>query len=204
MWGATHKIDARSEGFSALSCPMAAGAGSGSRRRASTDRLIARWTERSLMALRTMCRGWWRAPGGGQSEGPLPRLEQPGGTAPPLARNARGDGTIDLLRDVRNRAPGSVSRPHAAPGQGPRAADRDRPGERRRLPLRGPTELKAGLRRLAGDRKLRRRMAEAGHRALKERWMESEVTEQWLDLIARVARRRGLEGVAEALGREPD
>ena len=63
-------------------------------------------------------------------------------------------------------------------------------------------ELGASLRRLAGDAALRERLAEAGHRALRERWTESVVLRQYFDLIRRVATRRNATRVLEVLSRD--
>ena len=46
------------------------------------------------------------------------------------------------------------------------------------------------LGRMAGDAELRGRLGRAGHRALRERWTESVVLEQYFELIARVAEKK--------------
>lgn len=60
-------------------------------------------------------------------------------------------------------------------------------------------DLAQALRRLAGDAELRTELADAGHRALTERWTESVVLGQYFELIRRVARRRGLTRVSDTL-----
>ncbi len=51
-------------------------------------------------------------------------------------------------------------------------------------------ELEQALRRMAGDAELRRRLGRAGQRALRARWTESVVLEQYFELIARVAEKK--------------
>jgi glycosyltransferase involved in cell wall biosynthesis len=62
-----------------------------------------------------------------------------------------------------------------------------------------PAELGEALGRLAGDEALRRKLADAGHHAFRERWIESAVLRQYFDLIRRVAERRGDHRVLETL-----
>ncbi len=60
-------------------------------------------------------------------------------------------------------------------------------------------ELAAAIRRLAEDSALRERMAEDGHAALRARWVESVVIEQYFDLIRRIAAQRGAARALEVL-----
>jgi glycosyltransferase involved in cell wall biosynthesis len=68
-------------------------------------------------------------------------------------------------------------------------------------------ELRDALHRLAEDGPLRERLAEAGHTALRERWVESVVMRQYLDLVRRVAREKGMSDTLRRLdaacGRSP-
>lgn len=57
-------------------------------------------------------------------------------------------------------------------------------------------ELGASLARLAGDRDLRARLGAAGRRALEEKWVERAAVPRYLDLVRRVAERRGRPEVA--------
>jgi glycosyltransferase involved in cell wall biosynthesis len=51
-------------------------------------------------------------------------------------------------------------------------------------------ELGEAIERLGGDATLREKLGRAGHLALRERWTESVVLEQYFDLITRVAERK--------------
>ena len=61
-------------------------------------------------------------------------------------------------------------------------------------------ELAAALAHLATDRAARDRMGAAGHQALRERWLESCVLEQYFGIIGRIAGERGRERVLQRLG----
>jgi len=67
----------------------------------------------------------------------------------------------------------------------------------------GDAQLGEALARLARDAELRRAMGDAGHRALRERWLESVVLEQYFDIIARAASQRARSRVLDALGTVP-
>jgi hypothetical protein len=47
---------------------------------------------------------------------------------------------------------------------------------------------------------LREKLARAGHQALRDRWSERVVMSQYLGIIERIARQRGLAQVVERLG----
>lgn len=64
----------------------------------------------------------------------------------------------------------------------------------------GAEELERGLRRLADDAALRRRLGEAGLRSFRERWSEEVVIGRYLDVIRRAALARGR---TELAGRIP-
>ena len=64
-------------------------------------------------------------------------------------------------------------------------------------------ELRSALRKLAGNPALREQKGAAGREALLGRWVESVVIEQYLDLIAGVACRRGVARVEKVLGSRP-
>jgi glycosyltransferase involved in cell wall biosynthesis len=61
-------------------------------------------------------------------------------------------------------------------------------------------ELLASMRRLQQDAGRRLRLSRAGSAALHDVWSEAAVVPQYLDVIRRVAVRRGLTDVVEALG----
>ena len=61
-------------------------------------------------------------------------------------------------------------------------------------------ELSAAIRQFAQDPAARQEMADAGHQALQNRWVESVVIEQYFDLIRRLAVERGAARVLEELG----
>jgi glycosyltransferase involved in cell wall biosynthesis len=60
-------------------------------------------------------------------------------------------------------------------------------------------QLLASLRRLASDAPHRSRLAAAGYRAYTERWTESAVIPQYLEIVRRVAERRGKQRVLDTL-----
>lgn len=65
-------------------------------------------------------------------------------------------------------------------------------------------DLAEAIQRLTHDTALRRRMATDGHAALRARWLETVVIEQYFDLIRRIATARGATRVLEILGSEKD
>jgi len=66
----------------------------------------------------------------------------------------------------------------------------------------GPTELRAALARMAGDPELRDRMARSGREASVRYWSESAVVPRYLDLVRRVAARKGDDRVVRILESE--
>jgi glycosyltransferase involved in cell wall biosynthesis len=64
-----------------------------------------------------------------------------------------------------------------------------------------PDELLAAMRRIQSDPVHRDTLARQGHRAFRERWVESAVIPQYLEIVRRAAQRRGKTEVAAALGR---
>ncbi len=70
------------------------------------------------------------------------------------------------------------------------------------LLFRSDEELAAGLSRLVGEPGLGRRLGAAGRRALESRWVEKATTPRYLDLVRRVAERRGRHDVARRTGQE--
>ena len=62
-------------------------------------------------------------------------------------------------------------------------------------------ELGSALQRFATDKALRDEKGQAGHRALRERWLENVVLEQYFDIIGRVADEQGRERILDTLGR---
>lgn len=62
-----------------------------------------------------------------------------------------------------------------------------------------PESLRLAMRRLIDDPAHRSRLAESGYRAYVERWTESVVVPQYLDIVRRAAQRRGHLGVMAAL-----
>jgi len=61
-------------------------------------------------------------------------------------------------------------------------------------------ELGHALSEFANNPALREEMGQAGHRALRERWLEGVVIEQYFDIIRRVAEEQGHTRVLERLG----
>ena len=61
-------------------------------------------------------------------------------------------------------------------------------------------ELRNALQSFATNPALRDEKGQAGHRALRERWLENVVLEQYFDIISRVADEQGLEKILDALG----
>lgn len=60
-------------------------------------------------------------------------------------------------------------------------------------------ELLGAMRRLQGDPGHRDRLARQGHAAFRQRWVESAVVPQYLDIVRETARRRGREDVLSEL-----
>lgn len=60
--------------------------------------------------------------------------------------------------------------------------------------------LRSAFSTLAGDAALRDKLGRAGHTALRERWTERVVVRQYLELVGRIARERGLDRVGSRLG----
>lgn len=65
-------------------------------------------------------------------------------------------------------------------------------------------ELVSAMRRLQDDPVHRTSLAAAGYRGYLERWSESAVVPQYLDIVRRAADRRGRKSVMEALGGRPE
>ena len=63
----------------------------------------------------------------------------------------------------------------------------------------GPEELLQSLRRVSADPQRTRQMGETGAAAQKRLWSESAVVPQFLSIVRRVAERRGLEDIVDAL-----
>ena len=55
------------------------------------------------------------------------------------------------------------------------------------------------MRRIQGDPEHRDRLASAGYRAFRERWVESAVIPDYLDIVRRAAERRASAAVLERL-----
>jgi glycosyltransferase involved in cell wall biosynthesis len=62
-----------------------------------------------------------------------------------------------------------------------------------------PEELVTAMRRLQSQPSYRARLAAAGYRAYVDRWSESAVVPQYLDIVRRAAARRGHRRAADAL-----
>ena len=60
-------------------------------------------------------------------------------------------------------------------------------------------EMLAAMRRMLADPELRGRLARAGRRAYEERWSEAAVVPQYLELVRRVAERKGESRTVETL-----
>lgn len=63
----------------------------------------------------------------------------------------------------------------------------------------GPEELLAAMRRILGDPARRRALGRAGREAQQRLWSESAVVPRYLDLVRRIAERRGIEHTRQAL-----
>ncbi len=90
---------------------------------------------------------------------------------------------IILIESFRNRTPVIARRL----GPFPEIVERSGGGEL----FSSPDELLAAMRRLAEDLGHRERLAQAGNRAFKERWVESAVIPRYLEVVERTRERKG-------------
>jgi glycosyltransferase involved in cell wall biosynthesis len=63
----------------------------------------------------------------------------------------------------------------------------------------GPEDLLAAMRRILGDPGRRRALGRAGQESQQRLWSESAVVPRYLDLVRRIAERRGIEHTKHAL-----